>query len=581
MKRLIVALAMGVTVTPVAALDVVGRAGVTYVRSDLYDPSSVHTTEPRLDLDLALDAHGFFRRSDLVDWRLGASYRRLSQELNGTRTSLQSSILYNGRISLFSARTSPVSLTLDANRVQSEFSTNPSLNVTGETITQVAGGQVAVRFADRPALTAGYHRIGVETSIPGVGRNERTTDRITGSLHTGTPVFDVSADYTGDLNDGTWVSDRSDVHTAGVGARVPIGSSFEIVASDIYQAVLPHQLVLGAYRQETNGFRLYGRNRGQFGDRQVVTYSYVHALSQTFASPLREEVRQALRYEGDLLLTDPNLFTRWILDGSVTQARNGGTELDTTGETAGVQLWWRRPSATSTYEVFGGPYFGFIQSDVLGDDQGWGLTATGRARFPWRDQNLNLSYTADYADSLYGSPGWTIRQSVGAAVGGPFGGWIHSTSLSASAFRTGGGFFGDGAGRTVDLFLHGERRDLIVELRGTLQDGVTGATPGDIAGDGLFIPAPFDTKSRQLLLRGTSILYPGLSATAHGRYLSSVYPGQPTLHQYEVLGSIQYAYGALTFALEDRVTRYERASGWSTVNQVMLRVYRTIGWRSF
>lgn len=569
------------TASTAAALEVNGRVGALYVRSDAYDPASVESTEARLDLDLALDARGFFSSRDVFNWSLGAAYRRLSRDLDGDSASLQDSIFYNGRAALFSARTSPLTLTLDANRVQTEFSSGEDLRVTGETVTQTAGGTVAIRVADRPALTLGYHRIDLDASTPGIGLTERTTDRITGSLRTGTGAFDVQADYTGDLNDGTYSTDRTDLHSLGVNVRVPLSSTVEVVASDIYQALVPDRLEPGSIDQETNAFRIFAKNRGQFGNRQLISYSYVHTLTETLSTPLREVGRQSLRYEGDLLLTDPDLFTRWMVDGSVQQARSGGTELESTGETAGVQLWWRRPTATSTVELHGGPLVGFIQSDTAGDLNGWGLSGAGRATFPWSARSVGVNYSVDYASDLFGSPGWSLRQAAGVSLSGPIGRGRYSAAFSGSGFRTETPLFGGGLGRSLDLYLTAASQRTHVEVRASLQDGMSGASQGDIVGDGLVIPAPFDTKSRQILLRATQNLLAGLSATAHLRYLNTTYPGQPSLNQLEGLASIQYAYGALTFALEDRLQRYEEADGWSTANQVMVRVYRAFGWRNF
>ena len=584
MTRLVLSLLCLLASVRAAAIDLTGRIGATYVRLDEYapPPTSTHSTEPTLDLDLGLDARGFVYRPDALYWNLGFSYRRISEELNGRRTRLRDLIFYDGSATLFSGRASPLSVTLDASRAHANFSQSSAVNVTGESITTTAGGTLSLHAADLPSVTAGYHRVQVDSDTPSLGHTWRNSDRLNGKLVTGTASFNLDAVYQGELSDGSFQLDRTDRHLLNVSVNTPITKSFQVIASDIYQAVKPHRMELGAVDLEANAFRLVGTNSGDTGNRQLVTYSYVHSLQQAFQLPMIEAARQGLRYEGDLFLTDPNLFTHWTVDTSLLQARNGPVEVKTTGETAGVQLWWRRPSEAKTYEVFGGPLIGFIQSDALGDSNGWGLMAGARARFPWAGQNVNVSYNGDYQSDLYGNPGWSLRQSAAVALGGPLGGGRYDLQLGGGGFRTHSPLFKGTLGRTLDLTARATSRDWSVEVRGTLQDRIAGSSSQEIVGDGLFIPAPFDSSTRQVALRVGRSLLPGLSAAGQFRYLNTVYPGMPSLNELEGLASLQYSYAALTFALEDRLQRYQQATStgnvWGTTNQVMLRVYRAIGW---
>ena len=561
-----------------APLDLSGHLGLSYLRSDTWVDPALHTSAPRLDLDLGLAAGGDVQSPELLLWRLEADWRRYTLDVDGRRVSLTDALYFNGRANLFNSRRSPLSITLDGTRSFTRFSSSGATEVTGDTTTQSYGAQATIRATERPALSLGYRYVDAESTTSGLAPHTRTAHLLSASTGLGTSSFTLSATYTGELSDGSWVTDRYDTHRAAVWARAPLSEGSELYVDEQYLVTKPTSLLAtGALSQENNYFRAYWRNSGNYGDRHVASYVYGRLLSESSATPLAESTRQALRYEGDLLLTSPTLFARWTLDASLNQTRSATTALDSSGETLGVQVWWRRPGEESLYEVAAGPLVGFFQSGAAGDTTGYGASALVRASRPVLGQAATLAYRLDWSTDLFGAKGSSLRQDLSASTSGGLLGGRYTVSAAAGGHRTSSPILGDGAGRSLSLFANGAFRDLTVDASVVLQQGMEGATQRDFVSDGLFIPAPFDTRTLQAHARGTYMLLPGLSTTGQFRWLTSRYPGRPDLDTTELFGSVQYRYGAFMVAVEDRLGWVDTPAGTTRVNQLMLRFYRQLG----
>lgn len=561
------------------ALDLTGRLGLGYVRSELDPPEGPSSSSPQLDVDLGLDARGIVVSPDVVDWKLGGAYRRTSVEVDGRRSSLQERFLYDGRATLFGSSRSLATVVLGGSRSQYDFSSSLTLDAFGRSTVDSANATVTVRPSTIVPVVAGYAWRRLEEDVPGFALHERTTHAFNASMGAGSAGHNFSASYAGELNDGTLQTDRYGLHSVSIRAGASLPGGAELVIDERYHRLEPEALAVGTVAQDNNVFRAAARDRGTYGDRHVLEYLYGHVLTEAPAVPLAETVRNSLRYEGDHLLTRPTFFARWTADLSLSQSRLGATETSSSGETLGLQLWWRRLEASRTYEVFGGPLVGFLQTDAPSeDDFGYGASATGRLSLPWAGQTARLSYELGYASDLFASSGWTLRQSLSASLDGRLATGRYTALLRAGAFRSSSPLFGDGATRLVEAYSILSFRRLDLELRGLVEDGVSGATPADFAGDGLFIPSPYDTSNRQLALRGTARIWSGLSARAHFRFGSAVRPGQPSLEQTEVIGGLDYHYAAFSIGVEDRVSWVEQPGGTATSNTFLVRVYRRLDW---
>lgn len=563
----------------VTALDVTGRVGVAYSRSTFDPPEGPSVTEPHLDVDLGLDARGVVVRPEVVDWKLGAAYRRISDDTNGARTRLQERFFYDGRATLFGNPASAATLRLNGSRTQSDFSTNVALDVFGSSVTDQAGATLTIRPGSIPPVVGGYAYRRLEENVPGLPTHERETHAFQASIASGSPTHRFSGTYLGELNDGTFAADQYDLHGVSVQAGAPLAGKAELVIDERFTQLQPKTTALGAIAQDNNVFRLSARDRGLYGDRHVLEYLYSHALTETPTSPLAEATRNSLRYEGDHLLTSPALFTRWSLDLSLGSTRLGTTSVDASGETAGVQLWWRRTDAERTYEILGGPLVGLIQSDADGDDVGYGASAAARFTRPWGAQLAHLAYDVAYARDLFAIAGWNVRQSLTGQLGGRLGLGRYSAVLRGSTVRSHSPLLGDGATRLVEAYSTVELGRFDFELRGLLESGIANTAAANFVSDGLFIPPPFDTSNRQLSLRAGARVLPGLTARAHARVGSSARPGQPTIEQTEVIGALDYQYAALVVSVENRVDWFEQPTGTAMRNTVFVRLHRRLDWR--
>lgn len=578
--RLALAVAAGLLSPALAsAVEFTGHLGLMYQRTDTWVDQGAHGVLPRLDLDIGLGARGVVVSREYAAWQLDLAWHRLSQSQSNERNTLNNSLYFGGRASFLNGLRSPVNLSVDGARSFMTFSSSGSTDVTGETVTQSYGTQASLNADGLPPLTLGYRWNDYETTAQGEAPRTRTVQLLNAGTALGGPAFKLTASYNGELSDGSWTTDRYDTHRAAISVRAPLARRFELFVDEQYLLTVPTSLNdPGALQLDNNYFRAFASNGGSYGDRHVVSYVYGHLLSEPAGGVVSETSRQAVRYEGDLLVTTPTLFTRWLLDASLNQTRAGTTSLDTSGQTLALQVWWRRPGERTLFEVWAGPIVGFVQSTSEGDSTGYGASAAVRANQPLFDQDSTLTYRIDWVNDLYGAVGSALRQNLSASLAGGLLSGRYLATLSAGASRTTSPILGDGADRSVGLNFNATFRDLVADANVTLQQGVEGSTPKDFVSDGLFIPAPFDARTLQTYLRGTYQLVPGLFANGQLRWLNSSHPGHPTVDQTEVLAGLQYRYGAFVVAVEDRYGWNDTGTGGYQVNQFMFRIFRQIGW---
>jgi hypothetical protein len=553
------------------------RAGASYWQSDSWGDGSPSSTAPHLDLDLGLNAAGVIVSRDWVSYRLDAQLRRITDERDGVATGSTQTITYNASASVLNNGVSPLGLSLFASRSEVDFAIDPVADVHGTGLTTAAGANMTLSLLNKPALAASYSVYQTEQSIPGQADFESTVQSLGSSLGFGTTAFQVQASYSGNFQDSIWAADDVASHDVSVSAWVPVGTS-TLSLESASAFTTPRELVVGAVEQETSNFRATWNNGAAPGGRHIVAYSYGHALQESLASPTAELTRQGLTYSGDLALAGPSLFTRWLLDASLGQARSGTTEVTSTGETVGAEVWWRQLTGPTTYELRLGPRVGLLQSET-GDTTGFGATARALARRPLWGHSLSLDWGGSYATQLFATAGSQFSQSLSASFSGRTGSAAFDLALRGSSYRTSSPVTGTGAGRRLEAVARSSTPTLHLEARVGLQSGMVGATPDQFVGDGLLLPPPFDSNVLDASVGASLKIFTGLSGSAHARYRSSDVPGTPTLDQVEGTLGFSYKYGAFGLAVEDRLSRYEQAAGgWASINLFMVRAYRTLSW---
>jgi hypothetical protein len=570
--RALAALAVASAPAAAPALGVSGRAGLLYTRFDSMPPDGPSATMPRLDVDLALDARGAIVSPDFVRWSLGAGWGRNSYDVPGGERTTRLS--YSGSATVLHNQTSPVGLSLSATRGETDFATNASPDAFGSGLSSSAGGSLYFRSGTLPKLDASYNWNESQTRIAGQPLRLTTAHAVSSSLQMSAPTLSLVARYRGEFRDGSWQFDRAQLHSAALNAQAFVGNQV-ITFTGGSDLSLPDVRVPGAIEQQTTAFEAAIDARHAL--RRSFRYRYGHTLLDSPGFPTEELERQSLIYEGDHLLTAKHLFTRWLVDLSYGATRSDDVELISTGETLGVTLHWQRPGKVTSLSASVGPRVSLIQTEES-ESGGYGGAAGVRVGRPFGVHTLTLDWNGSYGQDLYAQAGWTLRQSFGATLSGPASRARYNAVVRATAFRSYSPVTGDGAGRTVSASGSITTSRLSLDLRAHLSNGIVGAGREQFAGDGLLIPAPFDTTEIDVSLGGGARLYTGLSARLDFHLGRSEIPNRPVLHEAAAVASLRYTYARFGMALENRVSRVEVADGWNTTNQAMFRVFRSFAW---
>jgi hypothetical protein len=591
---------LALAVAPAGAeAGVTARAGVLYSRYDGWPQVGAQVTQPHFDVDLGLDARGVIVSRDVADYSLQANWGRISDETAGA-TATTTSLSYSGQATFLNNEVSPVTASVFASRGETDFATSTSPDAFGRGVANTAGASVSLKSASLPAVNAGYSWSEAESSIAGQPLRTTTSQTLSSSLQLGTPTFSVNASYGGEFRDGSWTSDNYQIHNATVAATTFVGR--QVLSLNAGSTMtLPGELGPGMFEQQTTAFSAFLNAQGT-RLRRTFSYRYGHTLVESPAAPTNEITRQGVRYEGDHFVTGKTFTTRWLLDASYAETRceavsatcgesplSGGfeeTQLRTTGETLGVSLFWRRILPSSTLEVHAGPRVALLQSEleetgqepVRSESGGYGAAAGANFSRPLGRHTLQADYNGNFGQDLFATAGWQLTQSLGAALSGPAATARYNASLRASAFRTHSPVSGDGAGRTLGASATLATRRVSLNGRASLSSGIVGSTPEQFVGDGLLLPAPFDSTVIDVSVGGQFKPLAGLTASLNLHLGRSDIPGRPVLHENSAVGAVTYTFAAIAMGVENRLTRAETATGWDVTNVVMFRVYRSFRW---
>jgi hypothetical protein len=552
-----------------AALEWTARAGLDYQRTTTEGPATPATTVPRLDVDLALDLSG--SAPGVLDLGGGVQYRRTAVTQSSV-DAVRDQLSYRLRSTIFSNPRSPITVTGHATRVEDDFSTDGA--AAGSLRSTVYGGDFTLNGVTRPRLTAGYTFSDLDQASPLVGPSERTVHTVNAAAGHGTATYTIGTRYRGSFAEGTYAFDNFDDHRVDVDADVDLTRDFKLRLTDTYY--LRHPTTESPFnpRQELNSLSAVLTRLGERGDNQTASYSYAHGLQSALDSEDQERSQHRLTYALLRVLPDPEWRIRGQVDVAFTEDRLGDATRRASGQSLGGTLFWRRQRGSNVFEVRGGPTVGVLEPDgqdaVLGYGGTAGLTYVRQAAIV-----TQTGYELSYGSDLQGIPGWTLRQQAYGSAEGRLGHGLLRGSLQASADRRDNDLFGSGASRALSAALgyRVARGDL--RLDAGVQDGLVGAAPGD----GLFLAPPFDSHVRFATLSGSYGLFRYVTVRAHLRRTSRDLPDRPPLGEQEAYASLELAYGALRFAVEDKYVAAEVPTGELRVNQVFFRVSRVLGTR--
>jgi hypothetical protein len=570
------------TLTPRAAsaFQWEGRIGLSYNRQETWT-NAVHSTAPRLDVDLGLVAAGSIVAPSVLAWRGAVRYGHTRNEAPAAGGAFESNVLtYRLQSDLFSGQASPLRLSLGAERTEVDFSSSTDPDALGSRLIQSFHARAIVPGRTRPPLTLGYAYQDLAEAIPGHPDHDSTRHNVRAETRHGAGPYALGVSYDGEFKDGTWVSDQYTLHSAQVDARADLQQGTTFAITDSYSERKATTSAPGSYGLTSNLFSALARHGLlSVNDFHALRYQYSRGLATAPGIPTSERTFQTVQYENAIPFRNPEYFVQGLVAASLGLERQGATEIRSQGETAGLELWFRRRSGQSLTELRAGPLVGATQTPA-GDLRGYGGSGGLQLMHPWGSLSVSGNYDVRYEHNLFGAPGTHLRHTAFGAVSGGLGTGRFSLQITAGGVRTATPLTGTRASRNVSTLGVLDWRKFALRAQFSLTEGMLGTRTGEFVGDGLVLPAPFDTRSTSASL-GASGSIAALRADLAVRYSSVDAPGQPTGETGEVLGTISYAYGALTFSIEDRLTQYDFSGGARSTRQnlLMARVQRTFGSR--
>ncbi|BDG06843.1 hypothetical protein [Anaeromyxobacter oryzae] len=577
MRRVLVPMAIATLLAPAAprAFEWSGRVGVLYGRDDQWSPAGARLTDPRLDLDLALDAAGYFYRPGAVAYQGGVLYRRLATSLGGP-SRVDDDLSYRLRSAIFGDPASPFRLDLAADRVDS--GSTSSGDQIGDFKSRIYGATATIAVPDRPAVQLGYAYDELTRDVLTLGPSSRTLQTVTANAQHGATGYSYDARYQGHLSDGTFAADNYDDHQVDVNAAANLSDPFSLQFSEHYFLRLPRLDSTFNPRQETNS--AFASLRYGYGNAPTVTrlnYSYGHAV-QT-APGVADVERTSNRMELSVLR---NLTSTWSLQGDVSGTfaddrlgvelqRNSGQDLSGT-------VRWRSATDTDSLELHAGPSVGLLEPSGADTQLAWGGRGGVALARTWGEYRTTLSYDLSYANGLAAEQGWSFRQQGLAGADRVLGMGVLRVQVTLSSDRHESPLFGAGASRSVSGRLEYRWGTSTLSAQASQSDGIAGTVTG-VNGDGLFLPAPYNTHVRTASLVGSTLFFRRIAVTGRALYSSTDLPDRPALDEGELYGSVDLVYAALRIGVEDRYVVSETPAGTGRTNQVLLRLYRTFGSR--
>lgn len=557
----------------------IGRIGLEYGRDDTWSAVGDRTTAPHLDLNLALDAAGYLSAPDVVTYGGAVDYRRVSNSIDGESASetVRDYLTYRLRTAFFPSPKSPFTLSVLAERRQDDFEL-PGFSAVDRTITWTYGAEASTQAPNRPYLRVGYRRDESEEEGPAVGLATRTVDHFTASTGFGSGVYSYSASYRGNLSEGTFATDNKDDHRVDASASVDVAKDLRLRLSDTFYLRVPTLESVFNPRQEQNSLVGSLEYREGFARFHIGRYQYTRALQTAPGVPEIEREQQRLGYSLQTPLS-PEWRIRGDVDVTHSRGRVGTDEEQAEGQTLGATVYWRRQTPAHFVEVRGGPRGGLLEPAGADLEYGYGGTAGASVGQTWGEVDGQLSYDLTYQSDLVGNDAQSFQQLLSASLNGRVGTGVAHGQLLASAERRLSRLFGDGASRAITAVGGYARGHWDAELRLGLRDGIVGSISESVSGDGLFLPAPYNSHVLFASLTGNARLTRYLSARALVRRTSQDLPDRPTLDETEARATLVFTYGALGFALEDRYVVSESLAGTGKFNQVWIRAYRVFGSR--
>ena len=563
-------LALALSAAPAGAVDMTGRLGLYYDQLSLAQPTG-SGTYPRLSLDGNVLALGSL--SEYGSWRGGVGYEALRRTFSDASTA-DNGWTFTGGLTLLDDR-APVSVSLSADRVAVDSSqTSGDTRITGTRVDEVYGGQVNVHGGQAMSLAVGGWLMDHATdgfATPQTIERSRVIE--VGAQH-GPGPYDVRLDYQGRWNSGTNDFLDYDQQQLNLNATARLGDAADVFASGYSYLRRPTTLSATNPDYDSN-YLLAGIRTRSESTRGLYTYSYTH---QVFSSPATGDRERLLQNVSGLyeIHHSSSFETAWTVAGALGQERDRGLQDETYGGSLAPLARWL--SRTDAQDLIGevGPVLGVLKPMGGTAEPGYGAHWGGHA--VWRGgSRIGLDYTGDWGRNLNATQGWILTQSAT----GDLLRQIHTArahlALVVATSRVSGSFLGDAATRDVHLTanLDWRRAGLLVDTG--LRDATSPAVTGTM-GDGLFVPAAFDSHTQYVTVGGSFAFTPRVVARASANWTRLSGPELAPQQEYLLTGVLEYRLGQLTLALQENYSAggpgFDRR-----INEIMVRASRSFDTR--
>jgi hypothetical protein len=579
LRALAAALALGAAV-PAAALNYSGYVGLQFSRDDVWQPAFQQQSNPHLDLNLGLTLDGYLYRPGVLDYSLGADYRRSSESPTGAPTTISNMLQYRGRVTAFGDPRTPLSVSVHALRSTEQSGAN-STNPTSLDLDSRAYG-VDVRYSevDRPQVNASYTRTESINHIIGLPDATRFADIAGASLSSGSSGYTYTASYLGTWNSGTYAADNYDNHRISLVAKAGVAEKTELSVADTYYLRIPIVDSPLNPRQELNSLNaVVTRRPNPSGDFDQIAYGSTRGQQHAEGTPDLDRQQQALSYTHQHTFSNPEYRLRASVDASLAQNRVDTTETrDAAQSVSGTLVWGRELPDAGYFELRGGPSVGVVEPDGKGVDWGYGAALGGSYRRLHALTTYEATYDISWATDI-GDLGTALRQVGQGSAVTPIGTGAMRGQLTLQALRRDSPRVGAAAYRSATLGGSYTWHRLGVSADLGIASGVSNPVTNAGIADGLFLALPYDSHTYSGSLSASAGVTERLYLGALGRFVVVDLPDRPTTTEEEVRGSLRYVIGALSMQLEERYVITETPAGTIRRNMVFLTVYRAFGSR--
>jgi hypothetical protein len=576
MKKALVILALVTAPAAASAFEWGGHLGFSWTRQDdwLVD---VHNQSPFADLDLGLRFRGAIIDPKVAWLRGGANFRLIDRGVNGATVERSNTYTYSLSGALFDNRTSAFTLGARAERVAAKLGGADGQWFGSRTSDS---GYASARLAvpDRPDASVGYFWNRATDVITGVPDHTRTLQRLDGAVHQGSPAFNLSAGYTGEWSEGSWLGEQYQANTVRVEGSARLDRATTFTLSDQYFQRTPTAHFDAALASEFNYFQAAILHADAPREDQFGRYVFSHSANAAPAMASTGATQHLGEYWREFRFDDTDFSARATGSVSSSQQSLGGVTTDSSGETLGLLGRWYRQDSGITNDIQVGPSVGLVQGREggSGSDFGYGANASVTTSRPIGGVAATGRYEASYRNNLV-VPGWSITQGIVAGGQGALGSGNLSAQLQLQSSRTWAPLYGAFASRYVYLqsVYTVERTQVRAGL--SIGSGIAGSPGNRFVGDGLLLPTPFNSESVFANVQASTATLSGISAMFGLRFGDTNAPGQPALTQWGADGALSYTVGGFRVSLEDRVTTYGYPTGRVTTNVLFFRILREIG----